>query len=79
MLPFRLADIKESWKRTGCTILSDGWTDRKGRTLINFPMYSKQGTIFMKSIDASAQSKDHILLCDLLDQFVQEVGVENIV
>ena len=31
-----LKDFKQSWVRTRCTIMSDGWTDQKGRTLINF-------------------------------------------
>ena len=26
-VPNRLADIKNSWEITGCTILSDGWSD----------------------------------------------------
>lgn len=74
-----MADIEESWKLSGCTILSDGWSDSKGRSLINFLVYSKHGTIFKKSIDASDKAKDANLLCDLLDQFVKEVGPENVV
>ena len=31
-----LKDFKQSWVKTGCTIMSDGWTDQRGRTLINF-------------------------------------------
>ena len=32
----RLAELKQSWEVTGCTIMFDGWTEKKGRTLINF-------------------------------------------
>ena len=47
--------------------------------MINFLVYSKYGIIFKKSIDASDKAKDANLLCDLLDQFVKEVGLEYIV
>eukprot|EP00253_Pinus_taeda_P033933 PITA_33933 len=32
----RLAELKKTWEVTGCTMMSEGWTDRKGRTLLNF-------------------------------------------
>eukprot|EP00253_Pinus_taeda_P001665 PITA_01665 len=32
----RLEDFRASWAKTGCTVMSDGWTDQKGRTLLNF-------------------------------------------
>jgi hypothetical protein len=31
----RLRKIKESWKETGCTIISDGWSDMRHGPLIN--------------------------------------------
>lgn len=58
---------KESWKISGCTILSDGWLDNKSRSLINFLLYSKYGTIFKKFVDASEKEKYENLLCDLFD------------
>jgi len=73
-----MADIEESWKLSGCTILSDGWSNSKSRSLINFLVYSKYGTIFKKFIDASDKEKDAKLLCDLLDQFVREVGLKHV-
>ena len=54
--------------------MSDGWTDRKGRTLLNFLVHCPRGTFFLKSVDAFAHVKDVALLCDLLDGFIQEVG-----
>ena len=30
-----------AWKQYGCTLMSDGWTDRRGRHLINFLVYSR--------------------------------------
>lgn len=39
----KVADVKAQleeqrlqWRRSGCTIMTDGWTDRRNRTLLNF-------------------------------------------
>jgi len=32
----RLEEFRASWAHTGCTVMSDGWTNQKGRRLINF-------------------------------------------
>eukprot|EP00253_Pinus_taeda_P017244 PITA_17244 len=32
----RLAELKKTLEVTRCTVMSDGWTDKKGRTLLNF-------------------------------------------
>eukprot|EP00253_Pinus_taeda_P036589 PITA_36589 len=66
----RLEDFRASWAKTGCTVMSDGWTDQKGRTLLNFLVSCPKGTMFIKSVDASHQIKDAKTLCDLLDAFI---------
>jgi hypothetical protein len=63
----RLEELKGSWEITGCTMMSDGWADQKGRTLLNFLVNCPKGAMFVKSVDASAHVKDASLLCDLLD------------
>ncbi|XP_016206737.1 uncharacterized protein LOC107647130 [Arachis ipaensis] len=30
---------RSAWKETGCTLMADGWTDQRQRTLINFLVY----------------------------------------
>eukprot|EP00253_Pinus_taeda_P004357 PITA_04357 len=75
----RLAEFRASWEYTGCTVMSNGWTDQKGRTLLNFLVSCPKGTMFMKSVDASDHIKDARLLCELLDLFIQEVGPSNVV
>ncbi|XP_061361535.1 uncharacterized protein LOC133305351 [Gastrolobium bilobum] len=67
------------WKQTGCTIMTDGWTDRCRRTLINFLVYCPKGTIFLKSVDASNASKTADLLYKLFRDVVLHVGPENVV
>lgn len=75
----KLEKYKKEWKKTGCSIMSDGWTDGKGRTITNFLVNSPMGTIFLKSVDTSAISNDGINLFKLLDSIVDEVGEENVV
>ena len=36
---------REIWKKTGCTLMADGWTYQK-RTLINFLVYCPKGIVF---------------------------------
>eukprot|EP00253_Pinus_taeda_P004371 PITA_04371 len=74
-----LKEFKDSWARTGCTIMSDGWTDQRNRTIIKFLVFCPQGTMFLKSVDASDKVKDGHLLFQRLDQVVEEVGVANVV
>jgi len=40
-----------------CTIMIDGWIDKKRRTIINFLVSNRKWTMFLKSIDVSAISK----------------------
>lgn len=63
----------------GCSIMSDGWTDTKGRTLINFLINSPAGTMFIKSIDASSFVKTGKAIFEMLDEFVVEIGESHIV
>jgi hypothetical protein len=59
--------------------MSDAWTDRKPRTLINFLVNSPSGTVFSKSVDGSSYMKTGLKIFELLDSFVQDVGAENVV
>jgi len=41
-----LEEYKLEWKKTGCSIMSDGWTDKKRCCICNFLVNSPKGTIF---------------------------------
>ena len=75
----RLEELQRSWDLTGCSVMSDGWTDMRGRTLLNFLVHCHKGTMFMRFVDASAHIKDAALLCGLLDEFIQEIGSQHVV
>ncbi|CAN1216301.1 hypothetical protein LINPERPRIM_LOCUS559 [Linum perenne] len=67
------------WKNFGCTIMADGWTDNRQRSLINFLIYSPKGISFVKSVDASGFSKTGKKLFELFDSVIQWVVVQNVV
>ena len=54
----RLHETRESWKRTGCTITSDGWTSTTNRNLIDALAVSPRGPVFLDAIDTSGSVKD---------------------
>ncbi|XP_050249173.1 uncharacterized protein LOC126696481 [Quercus robur] len=67
------------WADTGCTIMANGWTDTRYRTLINFLVYCPKGIIFIRFVDTSNLVKDAINLSNLFDEIVSWVGPANIV
>ena len=74
-----LSDHKQDWKEYGCSIMSDGWTSRTNRTLINFLVNCPSRTMFVKSIDASSFMKTEEKTFELLDTFVEQIGEANVV
>jgi hypothetical protein len=61
---------KESWEQTGCTIMTDAWTDRKGRGVMNLVVHSAHGVCFLDSVDCSGERKDGKYIFDLVDKCI---------
>ncbi|XP_074293200.1 uncharacterized protein LOC141620158 [Silene latifolia] len=74
-----LDEYKEEWKKTGCTIMPDGWGDRQRRSICNFLVNSPKRTVFLSSIDTSEISKTADNVLEMLDAIVEKVGEENVV
>ncbi|XP_025692532.1 uncharacterized protein [Arachis hypogaea] len=70
---------RSAWKETGCTLMADGWTDQRQRTLINFLVYCSKGLCFLKSVDASSMVKNASHLCTLFSEVIEWIGPNNIV
>jgi hypothetical protein len=51
--------------------MSHGWTDMRGRHLINFLVNSPEGTFFLELLDASSESHDAMMLAKLLDKIIE--------
>ncbi|KAK4596520.1 hypothetical protein RGQ29_014530 [Quercus rubra] len=70
---------RRHWAEVGCTLMADGWTDTRHRSLINFLVYCPRGMVFVKSVDASDIVKSTRNLFKLFDEVVTWVGPKNIV
>jgi hypothetical protein len=70
---------EHAWKHYGCTLMSDGWSDRRGRHLINLLVNSPEGTYFLESVDASSEVHDAYMLADLLEKKVDDIGRDKVV
>lgn len=59
--------------------MCNGWTDKNSRIIINFLVNSPTGTTFFAPIHTSDVIKDRQKMIELLDDVVEEIGVENMV
>ena len=59
--------------------MSDGWTDRKRRSICNFLVNSPKGTVFLYSLDTTEISKTAEKVFEMIDKVVDEVGEKNVV
>ncbi|CAN6585860.1 unnamed protein product [Malus baccata var. baccata] len=71
--------LRSKWETNGCTIMCDGWTGPTRLSIINFMVYSKGKTIFLKSVDASDHIKNYKYIYKLLRNVIMEVGEHNVV
>ena len=69
----------EKCKTYGCTIMCDGWTGPTKLSIINFMVYSKESTLFFKSVDTSDKIKDNKYFYGLLKDVIKKVGEANVV
>ncbi|KAG8380934.1 hypothetical protein BUALT_Bualt06G0068200 [Buddleja alternifolia] len=70
---------KKSWALTGCTLMSDIWSDMKHRSVINIVAYSPGGAVMMNSFEVSKEKKTGMYLRDILVSVIDDIGAENIV
>ena len=69
---------RKKCKTYGCTIMCDRWTGPTKLSIINFMVYSKGSTIFLKFVDASDKIKDNKYIYGLLKDVIKEVGEANV-
>ncbi|KAL5764322.1 hypothetical protein ACOSP7_016678 [Xanthoceras sorbifolium] len=74
-----LQQQQEEWKLGGCSIMTDAWTDRKRRSIMNLCVNCRCGTTFVSSKESSeeAHTGEHIFY--YVFKCIEEVGPENVV
>ncbi|CAA0811945.1 hAT transposon superfamily protein [Striga hermonthica] len=70
---------EDEWKKRGCSIMTNAWSDRKRRSIMNLCVNSKIGTIFLSSKESSDISHTSEMIFEYVDQCIEQVGPENVV
>jgi hypothetical protein len=71
--------IHSSWSSSGVSIILDGWTNTKCRSLINVTASSPKGVMFLRAKDCSSEVKDSNFIVELLVVAIEQVGPKNVV
>ncbi|XP_077215712.1 uncharacterized protein LOC143865146 [Tasmannia lanceolata] len=74
-----IEEVKMSWTKTGCTLMSNIWTDGKNCPHINLLVASPKGVIFLKSECCVGKVKDASYVANFISSGIEEVGPENVV
>ncbi|VVA98684.1 unnamed protein product [Arabis nemorensis] len=69
----------EEWKKHGCTVMTDAWTDRKRRSIMNLCINSKGGTMFHSSKDCSNEAHTGEYIFEYVKGCIEDIGEENVV
>eukprot|EP01018_Ginkgo_biloba_P040756 Gb_13500 [translate_table: standard] len=75
----QLEPVRDEWPKVGCSIIMDGWTDRRNRPLFNIMVSCSRGPYFMRAIDCSLKEKNAIFQSKLLCEAVEQVGPSYVV
>eukprot|EP01018_Ginkgo_biloba_P012194 Gb_36652 [translate_table: standard] len=71
--------IRASWRTTGVSIVSDGWTDARNRLLINVIVVCPKDSMFLNAVDCNGELKDATFIANILIDAIESVGSLNVV
>lgn len=74
-----LKEQEDEWKKSGCSIMTDAWSDRKRRSIMNLCVNCKLGTSFLSSIECSNEAHTAKFIFEYVDKYIQEVGSNNVI
>nr|XP_011468457.1 PREDICTED: uncharacterized protein LOC101302773 [Fragaria vesca subsp. vesca] len=70
---------EEEWAKNGCSIMTDAWSDRKRRSIMNLCVNCAEGTTFLSSKEASDESHTGKYIFEYVDKCIEEIGPQNVV
>ena len=74
-----IRNVKKSWWVSGCTLMSNIWSDVEHRAFINIIAYSPSGVIFLKSLEVSRDKITTLYIKDIISSVIEEIGSDNVV
>lgn len=70
---------EEEWSISGCSIMTDAWTDRKRRSIMNLCVHCGEGISFISSREDSDASHTGSYIFEYVDKCIEQVGEEKVV
>jgi hypothetical protein len=70
---------EEEWSVNGCSIMTDAWTDRKRRSIMNLCVNCKEGTTFLSSKETFEEAHTGKYIFEYVDKCIEEVGPQNVI
>ncbi|GBG78799.1 hypothetical protein CBR_g28022 [Chara braunii] len=70
--------LKAKWDNTGCTLLTDGSTDRRYKPVMNFIGADESGAILLKVVDVPEKKKIAVALAMMWDHMIRDIGVHRV-
>lgn len=74
-----LEPIKATWNENGVSLVSDGWSDRQRRPLINFMPVTEGGPMFLKAVNCEGEYKDKFFIANLIKDAILRIGPQHVV
>ncbi|XP_050387268.1 uncharacterized protein LOC126803514 [Argentina anserina] len=74
-----LKNQEYEWAKTGCSIMTDAWSDGKRISIMNLCVNCKKGTTFLSSKEASNDSHTGEYIFTYIENCIQEVGPQNVI
>ncbi|XP_019152269.1 PREDICTED: uncharacterized protein LOC109149078 [Ipomoea nil] len=74
-----LKEHEALWKQNGCSIMTDAWTDRKRRSVMNLCVNSRLGTVFLSFKECSSEAHTSQFIFEYVEHGIKEVGENNVV
>ncbi|XP_019171429.1 PREDICTED: uncharacterized protein LOC109166984 [Ipomoea nil] len=74
-----LKEHEALWKQNGCSIMTDAWTDRKRRSVMNLCVNSRLGTVFLSSKECSSEAHTSQFIFEYVEHGIEQVGENNVV
>jgi hypothetical protein len=70
---------EEQWALTGCSLMTDAWTDKRSRGVMNLVVHSAYGVCFLNSVECSSVKKNGKYIFDLVDRCIDDIGEKNVI
>ena len=70
---------EEEWEKNGCSIMTDAWSDRNRRSIMNLCVNSRIGIAFLSSKEASDDAHTTEYIFEYVNECIESVGEKNVV